>query len=854
MEIHSTVAQRPQLAGGFDQQRAARICAAPSAPVTAHEPEPASSGPPIAADASDAIVFLKHMDPDGRHNIVAIDPTDKLPLIGRTFEPGQWAEIEAYIRAHNGSRNLYFSVNEPMTGAPDGKLAKRHISQIRAVCLDLDPAKPEAGADPAEHFKAERTSLLAKAEALKGQQCPPTLLVDSGGGVQAFWILADKMSAADCGEEAEALGAGISQALDGDAVQNIDRIMRLPGTLNIPSPAKRLRGQVEKRAMLLENSGGRFTIEQIARVYPPALPNIERDKNPHIQAAMAEIDIHAIGQADTYPELDPELRVRFGEARRRDRALDRLWTSGMPSGRDKSASGARFELASRAKRAGLNINEFGALLWVWEHATSPGKPRIDECEDPKRDIARCWVNSPELRPELDPSDWFEDLGDEPEDTSDFPTSNRVQLKVVSGRIEPAALPVRRWLIQPRLPIGDVAQCVGEPGVNKSTFALRDALAIATGREDILRGVDATSRPITMERLHRPGPVIVYNAEDRLDEMERRLAAAQRHHGVDGAMPHPIILWSGIDQQKLTLMERRKDGDALKLAPGAAELEAAIQDHGAVLAILDPQISLVTGGSENSNDDQDAVFQYLARMASRLSTAVMVIHHTAKHTRSAKGDMGAGRGGFAAVGKVRSAFTLVHVTGEDEEKAWGVSSRDGLIRLDYAKVSHDRKPPDPIVFKRKSCPVGNGSGMRPADAVALFDANPAEALRIAGDEAPVLEVVDTKALIAAVKARPRDESKATAIAEIVSQLMDDRDTVGLSEIIFPAGDRMREAGLSVATSRQEITHVLSTNLAGPGAQTSHRGQIVRVRAAKKGHLTNAPWQLQRTIVEPQAVAK
>jgi RecA-family ATPase len=71
------------------------------------------------------------------------------------------------------------------------------------------------------------------------------------------------------------------------------------------------------------------------------------------------------------------------------------------------------------------------------------------------------------------------------------------------------------------------------------------------------------------------------------------------------------------------------------------LEKRIREYGAVLVVLDPQLSLTAGASENSNDDADALFQELANMAARQQVSLMVIHHTAKHTREAKGDMPGG---------------------------------------------------------------------------------------------------------------------------------------------------------------------------------------------------------------------
>lgn len=445
--------------------------------------------------------------------------------------------------------------------------------------------------------------------------------------------------------------------------------------------------------------------------------------------------------------------------------------------------------------------------------------------------------------------WFDDLG-EPEVAQvrgDATTSSARGLAVITGLIDPVALPVREWLVQPRLPIGDVAQCVGAPGTSKSTLALRDALAVATGREDLLRGKDAAGAPISPERLHQAGAVVVYNAEDRLDEMQRRLAATQRHHGLSPSdMRHPIILWSGVDHQHLVIMHRVGDRAPLTHAPGLVALEQVIREHNAVLVILDPQISLCAGGRENDNNDQDALLQELARLASRCGVAIMVIHHTAKATQNAKGDMAAGRGGFAAVGKVRSAFTIVGVTGAGDEKEWGAGPDSGWMRLDYSKVSHDRKPMQPIVFKRMSVPVGNGEAVSRRTAETIFDADPRAALRATGDFAPVLELVDLKSAIASTKRKPVADADAEAIARIVDDLMAQSEEVGVSRIIDPAGERMRQAGLTKAKARHEITGKIVSALAGDGVVVDQSGQLVRLIAHKRGDSPTAPWIVRRQM--------
>lgn len=418
---------------------------------------------------------------------------------------------------------------------------------------------------------------------------------------------------------------------------------------------------------------------------------------------------------------------------------------------------------------------------------------------------------------------------------------------VRGPVDPRTVPVRQWLVQPRLPIGDVTQCVGEPGISKSTFALRDALAVATGDEQILRGPGELSS----ERLHRSGPVIVYNAEDRSDEMLRRLIAAQRHYGI-GEMKHDIILWSGVDHGTLLIMARDGDRAPLKRAPGADELAALIRQSGAVLVVLDPLVSLSSGTRENDTDDMDALMQELATMASQLGVAICVVQHTSKQTRSSAGDIGAGRGAFSIVGKVRSAFTLCNV-GAKELEEWGLSE-EGLIRLDYSKTSHGRKPTKPLVFRRRSVLVGNGAGVplgRAADV--LFEDDPAETLRQNGDDAPVLELVDWEGAARAAESAKggKDTDQAERIAEAVNEAINETGEERLSSLTPVLGRLLPSRGVSKATSRGKVTDLVLGALAGKGVEIAAEGQIVRLSAVQRGRGPTAPWLILRSSVNGEA---
>ena len=229
-----------------------------------------------------------------------------------------------------------------------------------------------------------------------------------------------------------------------------------------------------------------------------------------------------------------------------------------------------------------------------------------------------------------------------------PAPKRLEPHVVTGVVDPKSIPVRKWIVDPQVPVGDVALCVGAAGISKSTMALRTALAVATGREDILRGRNASGNSITNERLHYTGAVLVYNAEDRLSEMQRRLRAAQAHYGVTADMKHSIILWSGVDMPAFKIMNRPDARNPLKRAKGADLLEAAILHYDVELVIVDPLIALADGALENDNNDMNAVFQAFADISAKLDIGMMLLHHTGKG-RDKAGDESAARGASAIIG-------------------------------------------------------------------------------------------------------------------------------------------------------------------------------------------------------------
>lgn len=207
-----------------------------------------------ASDTGAAIDFLKRMAPQGCWLLSAIDPMKAGVIETKTFDCETAGAAAAWIAGWQGKRNIYFSINQPH-GRMTKKAEKSDIALAVALHVDVDPSNPLEeilGDQPAlhAHYAVERARILA---ALKTYKPSPSLIIDSGGGYQGFWLLREPLAIRGQDEIAmiEDRNRKIEKDLGGDNCQNIDRIMRLPGTINLPNKKKRAKGRVEAAAGLV---------------------------------------------------------------------------------------------------------------------------------------------------------------------------------------------------------------------------------------------------------------------------------------------------------------------------------------------------------------------------------------------------------------------------------------------------------------------------------------------------------------------------------------------------------------------------------------------------------------------------
>lgn len=217
-------------------------------------------------DAQTAIDFLRTIYPDGPWVLTAIAP-DGPGIVTRTFAPDQEPALRAWLVEHGASHNLYWAVNPPVRPLTK-KASRADIAALAWLHVDIDP---RAG----EELAAERERALRKLTTdLPADVPPPTIIIDSGGGYQGFWRLAETVPIngdIEKAEDAKLWNLQLEIAFGADSCHNIDRIMRLPGTVNRPDAKKRAKGRTEALARAVELHADRvYPIEQFHKAQSKA--------------------------------------------------------------------------------------------------------------------------------------------------------------------------------------------------------------------------------------------------------------------------------------------------------------------------------------------------------------------------------------------------------------------------------------------------------------------------------------------------------------------------------------------------------------------------------------------------------
>lgn len=788
------------------------------------------SAPPVA-DTRLALSFLEFLDMLGvgaRHDLFAIHPTLPDKARGKTeaatFLPNEHDDLSSWIDAQRGNRNVYVSINEGREiESVDCRLSRADIGAVRAIAVDLDPEKlPKGTGDPTgAHFRSERARLLNVVKTIcEDPLYPPSLVVDSGGGYWLLWLLDKRVAVTP---EVLALAEGISRALasrfGGDSVTfDLSRVMRLPGTVNIPDAGKAKQGRTPTLSTIPAEfiSNKRYTLDQLAELAPPT----PEKSNPK-DAPKEPIDWDDV-QADTYEELPAMLREKFEALRARHQPLDALWGRvPLRNQNDESASGFEWALAGQLRYFGtFTSTEFAQLRGVWEH-------RSEKSDGSQRLVQRAWdrnrasvgSNGFEME-EIDESRAPPKLKaakvEAAKTEAAKPSAPLGGMATPLRRFDPATLPPVPWVVRGLAARRAISTLTGPGGMSKSTWTLILAVAAASGRSDI------SGYPMTKQEC-----VWVWSQEDDIDQMELRVAAIMQAFGVshddmlDANGKHMLYLNSGLGKGKRLNLAKRA-GERIIDGEHLAELMASAQAIGASLIILDPLITLHQA-PENDNVQMRAVFDLIGQIAVEANCAVLIVSHTGKPDKASSkgfaGDAYASRGASAQPDAGRANVTFMGMS-EGDTKAWRIpesTSHLDYVRIDDAKFNLGKKRREPRWFKREEVVVRG----------------------FIGDSMEVLRPVELEPVISA--GRPD-------LLEAVAKAIADNLPAGVPHSITTIAAHM-PAGMAAAMNNKNRARTINEAFGGEGVNEclTNSGKLSRaVGGGNKGALFTLLLTPQNTL--------
>ncbi|MCP1540138.1 AAA family ATPase [Methylorubrum extorquens] len=272
-------------------------------------------------------------------------------------------------------------------------------------------------------------------------------------------------------------------------------------------------------------------------------------------------------------------------------------------------------------------------------------------------------------------------------------------------VVPEAIPPRAWVYGRHYIRRFITTTIAPGGVGKSSLGIAEALAIATGRP--ILGI----KPVQRAR------VWIWNGEDPLEEMQRRIVAACLHHNI---RPEEIAGWLFVDSGRtspLVVVTQTRAGITIT-EPVVAAVKATIIDRGIGVVIIDPFVSCHEV-QENDNVAINTVATVWAQIADETGCAIDLVHHARKGS-GGEVTVEDGRGASALNSKARSARALNPMTSDEAEKA-DVENRRLHFRTFDGKANLAPPSDESIWFRLVSVPLGNGTPERPEDHVGVVEA-------------------------------------------------------------------------------------------------------------------------------------
>jgi AAA domain len=602
-----------------------------------------------------------------------------------TREPGEVARfVAAYDRPECDCAIYYCTAT----------LRDGHAKRDAAGCRQFPSLF--ADCDDANH-ELDRDRVVAL---LQGLECPPTMIVDSGHGLQPHWLL-DEPS-----ENAERIVAArkkLQGLVASDAVHDAPRFMRLPGSHNSKRgdwlPVKIVAKHPERRYALEALEQWLDTAEiAIARRPVPAKTNGTAPDMPFVlPPAIGPGTDHRRGAAWARRALEESARelANAGEGMRHNTL------------RDKSV-----RMATMVARGWIDVQEVRSAFFAASQACGQVKDYgVEHFEQTlaaglKHGMAMPHPDLPDNDPPRPDRPPGEPLRDDTPMATEYPASadgeRDVEADAATGQQkrtgteqtekpkarqapvswwrDPATIPPRQSLYDGHYIRRAIGATIGGGGRAKTTRGVYEGICMSVG-------VDIATKAVLPEGKLR---VWVCNGEEDQDELDRRVSATCQRYGITRDDLGGRLFVQSVRDNPLriaTLVNNRPVIDQAVLK----YMTDFIKDNGIDLFMLDPLVSF-HGVMENDNGHMDLVVKEgFGAIANQTNSAGEMFHHPGK-AKPGQPDTSVedGRGASAILWAVRSARVFNFMT-PDEAAKLGMTEDDRKLHIRIANGKANMGP-------------------------------------------------------------------------------------------------------------------------------------------------------------------
>ena len=266
-----------------------------------------------------------------------------------------------------------------------------------------------------------------------------------------------------------------------------------------------------------------------------------------------------------------------------------------------------------------------------------------------------------FRAVMDGGEWVAPQATKPDQEDEDPEQVKVNAGIVATAYDfPAEETIAPydWLLGKHLLRGEVAGSAATGGSGKSSLAIVEALAMASGRQLLHDHVNSSLPP----------RVVLINLEDKRNIMDKRIAAAMRHYNLTKADIEDRLIVLARGEIKIKVADQSRTGVARDPKIIKSLTAFMLEKHADVLSI--DSFIRTHGVNENDNSAIEEVVECYEYIATKANCAVHLWHHTRKMGGD-KVSVEAARGAQSFIDACRSVRILETMSRAERDKLMAI---------------------------------------------------------------------------------------------------------------------------------------------------------------------------------------